>query len=291
MTLSDMTFKMWTGAVYERFTYRDMTRVESNANAIATEAGIAAVTFTAVTNASQFDHSEANKLETLIAAIITAVPASGYITPVTNWATSRALAYTDFERWEANLFIAYQTLGGTSVRSAIPRWLRYTLSASAWQGTGPYYQIIDIPNLGDDDGQLFLSVRNTLSEFVQAYGAFLRVGRIGSSLRIIAENIKPKTDIHILITFGDADMAISVTLDANSWTGTGPWTQTVTATGVAVGNEGVAGFAQGTAAQFAAYVSAVIGISAIGSNQITVRAIGKKPTINVPIEIHTWELT
>ena len=71
-----------------------------------------------------------------------------------------------------------------------------------------------------------------------------------------------------------------VTLPTASWTGDGPWTQTVDI-GSAVTNAVFGSDERNNAAQVAAFASGIIGVSAVNGTKVTVRAIGKKPSIDV----------
>ena len=66
MVLPELMFKIWDGDANERFTFRDMNRVEYNANMIAGELGLSEVEFMENTHRGQFRYDEANALEARI---------------------------------------------------------------------------------------------------------------------------------------------------------------------------------------------------------------------------------
>ena len=77
-------------------------------------------------------------------------------------------------------------------------------------------------------------------------------------------------------------MTETATLQASSWSGTGPWTQSIiftnaVSTGVITINEGA------TSAQAEAMAKAGISVASVSGRTVTVRANLAKPTINIPI--------
>lgn len=84
----------------------------------------------------------------------------------------------------------------------------------------------------------------------------------------------------------NASKEYTATLTAVAWTGTGPYTQTVTVTGLAAGAKGTVGLSDSaTQAQREAARDAILSKTAQAANSVTITADGDKPTINIPIVI------
>lgn len=155
MSLPQLMMKVWDGDAAERFRFLDMRRVEYNANIVAREAGVQQVVFSEVTRSSQFDYSQAQKLEDLILAISDALGVS--VTTERYWSYNRTLSWVDFERWESGLWTCYQKLGGVGERIPSDKRLvtvSATLFADDWLGTGPYHQDLDVPSVYPDTESL-----------------------------------------------------------------------------------------------------------------------------------------
>ena len=115
---SAQTWKIWSGAQAERFTYADMTRIEGNIDALIAIASavdpIQSRTWEAVTRASQFSYSEAQKVENALGELASALGVQA--TMATDWSAGRTVSWIDFERWESVGWAVYQAMGGASSR-------------------------------------------------------------------------------------------------------------------------------------------------------------------------------
>ena len=291
MTLPVLTIKYWLGNSGEYFTYGDMTRVNSNANVIATECGISTVSFAAVTRASQFDYSEFQALENLIDAIATECGTD--YTPETSWGVKRVVSYVDFERVELGLYLSYISLGGQGERVGPTETVtieRHTLKADEWSGTFPKYQDLTIMTLYEATDSIVIPGYMNSDAWHRAMWAQLRPYIVGDQqLRIYADGVIPSVDIDIIIATEVLSMQAEITLTASGWVGTGPWTQNKTVTGVGTATVGILGTGSTTSvSQNSAFIQALPHITEVSANTITVTATGIKPTIDIPC-IVTYE--
>lgn len=286
--LPQLMMKVWDGDLGERFTYLDMRRIEFNANIVAREAGVQQVTFDDVTRASQFDYTEAERLETQIQSIIDVLGLGITVTDL--WGPLRTLSYVDFERWESCLWSCYQILGGIGERIPADKILvvvSATLFADGWQGTGPYHQDLEVPVMNADrESVVYLHHSADLWQRVAEYNALLLAEPMEGVLRVNALSIKPDRNLPIRIQFGGFETMEIVTLKANAWEGpeNGPWTQTVALSGPV--RDGIIGAQSGmTAAQAQAFTEGAIHSAGVKGSDMTVRAMYRKPTIDLPVGI------
>lgn len=281
MVLPELMCKVWDGDANEYFTWLDMNRVEYNANVIARESGVSQVIFIETTRSSQFRYDEAQKLENLLKAVATKLGKT--ITIESAWGAGRTVSYVDFERWESNFWMLYTALGGTGSRIPAGKVLvtySAVLYASRWSGTGPYYQDLETPGImADSDILVYVAHTATEEQRMSEYNAILKPEmRADKLMRIWALSIKPRQDLPIRLSIGGLKMYQELNLPASSWAGSGPWTQTATLSSVPV--NAVIGQWEGMSNEAViAMMDAKLSVSAISGKSVTIRAIGKKPTI------------
>lgn len=287
MIASELMFKVWDGDENEFFTHTDMNRIEYNANIVAADCGVPTITFTEVTRASQFDYSEAQKLETLIQDCGDA--AGVFVDMERYWGSLRSVSYIDFERWESSLFSIYQSRGGLGSRieagTVLPTY-SFTLFPSSWTGSGPYHIDLDAPALHDGAEALaYVPHYATIEQRTAEANAVLQLETISERrIRITAMGMRPHVAIPVRISLDGLDMYKGATLSASSWSGSGPYTQTVTLDSEPA--NAVVGQSDGmTEAQVLACMQAMMSVSAISGKTITIRALGDKPTVDIPVGI------
>lgn len=281
--IPEIMSKVWTGADAEFFSFRDMARVEYNANLCARYAGIGEVVFQEVSHASQFRYDEAQKLEDLIKTIGTVLGVE--VTAESAWGYNRTVSFADFERWESNIWALYRALGGIGERIPAGNILaRYhtTLFSNEWQGPGPYFIDVEVPAVaGDTELLAFVTHTADIHQRTAEYNAVLRAIPQGDHMvRVQALNYKPRADIPITVAIRGLSMHKELSLPASAWVGTGPWTQQVTVPQKAT--EAVIGQWEGmTAEAVSQMMAAMIHVSAISGTTVTVRAMGRKPSIDL----------
>lgn len=289
-TLPQLMSKIWDGDEAEYFTHLDMSRVEYNANILARETGVEQVTFLEVTRASQFRYDEAQKLEDLIAAISTALGISSSME--TAWTYSRSVSYVDFERWESQLWLCYVALGGVGERIPAGKVLvtyYATLFPDAWLGTGPYHIDLDMPAVySSTEALAYVACDASIEQRMAEYNGVLRAVPAGTrKVRVYALRHKPTVAIPMRISLGGLPLQETIDLPLSGWTGTGPWTQTVTLSSAPV--NAVIGAHEGmTDAQVLDMAGALISVSAVSGTSLTVRALLAKPTMDLNPAV-MWE--
>ena len=281
MVLPELMCKIWDGDDAEYFTWLDMNRVEYNANILARESGVAQVTFIDTTRSSQFRYDEAQKLENLLLAVATKLGKT--ITIESAWGAGRTVSYVDFERWESNFWTLYTSMGGTGERIPAGKVLvtySATLYASAWQGTGPYYQDLEMPGIMTSTEALFYVAHTAdILQRGAEYNAVFKSKIVSDrSVRVYALALKPTVDVPIRVSIGGLSLYTEVNLPADSWQGTGPWTQTVTLSSVPV--NAVLGVWEGMSDDAVeSMTNAILSVSAISGSTVTIRCLGEKPNI------------
>lgn len=161
----------------------------------------------------------------------------------------------------------------------------YTIPATAWKGTGPYYADISVPLAGFEELIAYVADFATLDQRVAEYNALLRAEENGTGvMRFWATSIKPTTDIPIKVINGMFSNAEAVTVQPGQWQGSGPWTCTLD-TGHQVRTATCAMTDGMTADEAQAFIDAGIHVAGVSGNTVTLRAMLSKPSIAIPVGI------
>lgn len=290
MTLPQLMFRRWDGIGHgdmaEFFTFTDMNRVEYNANIIAAEAGVTQVQFVEATRASQFRYDEVQKLEDLTAAIALTIGIS--VTTETDWGVMRTVSYVDIERIESNLFACYQALGGIGERIESHQFLvtaHATLFVNGWMGTGPFYYDLDVPAVHPGrDAVVYVDHEATVEQRAAEVNAMMRPVILSDRrIRIYALSLRPRVNIPIKITAGMMQMGETITL-STSWSGSGPWTQTVTLPSQVA--DAIVGTCEETTDDMAEEITKCgICVSGVSGTSLTLTALFGKPTRTLKVGV------
>lgn len=161
----------------------------------------------------------------------------------------------------------------------------YTIPASAWKGTGPYYVDISIQLANEEELIAYVADFATLDQRVAEYNAMLKAekNKIGV-MRFWATSVKPTVDIPVKIITGMFKNAETQTIQPDQWQGSGPWTCTLdmgheVRTALCAMTDGM------TADEARAFIDAGIHVAGVSGNSVTLRAMLSKPSIVVPVGI------
>lgn len=292
MVLPELMCKIWDGDEDEYFTWIDMNRVEYNANILARELKLAQVEFIETNRASMFRYDEAQKLENLLKTVADACGISVEIEE--QWGTGRTVSYVDFERWESIFWSVYTTLGGTGERIPAGKVMvtySATLYPNLWEGSGPYYQDLELPGVREGM-EVFVFVPHTADVLQRTteYNAIFRATPLRDKFaRVYALQKKPKMEIPMRFAIGGLEMFKTIDLPSTAWVGEGPWTQEVTVESAPV--NAVIGQQNGMSdEEVIQMMDAKISVSALNGDKVTVRAIGKKPSVDLHPGL-LWEVS
>lgn len=161
----------------------------------------------------------------------------------------------------------------------------YTIPATAWKGTGPYYADISVPLAGKEELISYVADFATLDQRVAEYNALIKAEENGTGvLRFWAVSIKPKVDIPIKVITGAFSNTDVKTIQPSQWQGSGPWTCTLD-----LGHQvrtALCGMPNGlSASQAQALINAGIHVSGTSGNTVTLRAMLAKPDVALPVGI------
>lgn len=161
----------------------------------------------------------------------------------------------------------------------------YTIPATSWKGTGPYYADVSVPLAGRDELITYVADFATLGQRVAEYNALLRAEENGTGvMRFWATSIKPKVDIPIKVITGMFSHAENVTIQPDQWKGSGPWTCTLDM-GHQVRTALCGMVDRMTAEEARTFIDAGIHVAGVSGNTVTLRAMLSKPSIAIPVGI------
>lgn len=161
----------------------------------------------------------------------------------------------------------------------------YTIPATSWKGTGPYYADISVPLAGREELIAYVADFATLDQRVAEYNALLRAEENGTGvMRFWAVSVKPKVDIPIKVITGMFSNAEAVTIQPGQWQGSGPWTCTLDM-GHQVRTASCAMTDGMTAEEAEAFIDAGIHVAGVSGNTVTLRAMLSKPTIAIKVGV------
>lgn len=134
------------------------------------------------------------------------------------------------------------------------------------------------PCLLMNNGNVWLAVSHTTAQLDAVIGTLdvAHGGTGGAVAEVARENLGAAAK----------STAIAATLTAAGWAGSGPFTQTLSVTGLAADGNGSIGLAQtATAAQREAARDAMLSVTAQAAGTLTVTADGDKPTVDIPVSV------
>lgn len=161
----------------------------------------------------------------------------------------------------------------------------YTIPATSWQGTGPYYADVSVPLAGSEELIAYVADFATLDQRIAEYNALLKAEENGTGvMRFWATSVKPTADIPIKVITGMFNNAEAVTVQSSQWQGEGPWTCTLD-----MGHEvrtATCAMADGMSAEEAqAFIDAGIHVAGVSGNTVTLRAMLSKPAIAIKVGV------
>ena len=161
----------------------------------------------------------------------------------------------------------------------------YTIPATSWKGTGPYYADVSVPLAGKEELVAYVADFATLDQRVAEYNALLKAEENGTGvMRFWATSIKPKADIPIKVITGMFSNAEAVTVQPSQWQGSGPWTCTLDM-GHQVRTASCAMTDGMTAEEAQAYIDAGIHVAGVSGNTVTLRAMLSKPPMAIKVGV------
>lgn len=150
----------------------------------------------------------------------------------------------------------------------------FTAPASGWTGSGPYTQTVSVSGITTSGAYLvFVDPSATLLQRVAEYNAIIHASATTDGVVLTALGIRPDEDLPMRIVDGAMEAA---SVSVSSWSGSGPWTATVTLSSNA--GTAVAGPVSGSSdAQAEAVIEGGIHVSAVSGATVTLRAMFTNP--------------
>lgn len=161
----------------------------------------------------------------------------------------------------------------------------YTIPASAWKGTGPYYVDLSIQVANEDELMAYVADFATLEQRVAEYNALIQARENGTGIiRFWAVSVKPKVDIPVKVITGMFSNTDVVNIQPGQWQGSGPWTCSLNLehevrTATCAMPDGL------TTEQARTFIDAGLHVAGVSGNTVTLRAMLEKPNVDVRIGI------
>ena len=161
----------------------------------------------------------------------------------------------------------------------------YTIPATAWKGTGPYYADMSIPLAGREELIAYVADFATLEQRAAEYNALIQAKEGGTGvIRFWAVSVKPKVDIPVKVITGMFSNTDVVNIRPGQWQGSGPWTCSLNLeyevrTATCAMPDGL------TTEQARTFIDAGLHVAGVSGNTVTLRAMLEKPDTDMRVGI------
>lgn len=161
----------------------------------------------------------------------------------------------------------------------------YTIPATAWKGTGPYYADMSIPLAGREELIAYVADFATLEQRAAEYNALIQAKEGGTGvIRFWAVSVKPKVSIPVKVITGMFSNTDVVNIQPGQWQGSGPWTCSLNLehevrTATCAMPDGL------TTEQARTFIDAGLHVAGVSGNSVTLRAMLERPSMDIRVGI------